>query len=143
MNYVSFVSMILVPFEFVLLILLSMGLARKQVYMVIDKVVNFSLNINGIQIKLFPFFGVISSWCFASIYMTIADLQFEKDEHKGDGSFNQGEYEKNLFHKYRNMLIHLTQIILVFQVYMSAKKYEVYMAARNAFESEEKLQKQN
>ena len=140
-SYTSLVSLVLVPFEFLLLILLSLGLARKQVYFVIDKVVNFSLNINGIQIKLFPFFGVVSAFLFSSIYMSIAELQHEKEEHGDDRTLNQGEYEKNLFHKYRNMLIHLTQIILVFQVYLSARKYEVYMKARNAFEEEEKIQK--
>ena len=133
-SYTSLVSLILVPFEFILLILLSLGLARRQVYFVIDKVINFSLNINGIQIKLFPFFGVVSAFVFSSIYMSIANLQQEKEEHGDNHSLNQSEYEKNLFHKYRNMLIHLTQIILVFQVFISARKYENYMIIQSKVE---------
>ena len=88
LTYTSLVSLVLVPFEFVLLILLSLGLARRQVYFVIDKVINFSININGIVIKLFPFFGVLSAFVFSSIYLSIANLQNEKEEHGDEHTLN-------------------------------------------------------
>ena len=127
LSYLSFVSLFLIPFQMILLALLSIGVARKQIHFVVDKVINFHLNVNGMELKFFPSFAVMSSISMAYGYLAIVSLQ-EQGHHSE--SNDQGEYNRILYMNYRNLLIHLSNVILVFQVSVVAKKYHIYMATK-------------
>ena len=66
--------MFLIPFQVLLLILLAFGFARKQVHQVITLIINFSVNVNNIRIKLFPFLALINAFAMAFLYFSIAEL---------------------------------------------------------------------
>ena len=72
--------------------------------MLINGVINFKLNINGIEIKVFPFLSLISALCMVKEYSSLSDLQ--NNTNKGD--VNIGEFERQLYGTYRNLLIHLS-----------------------------------
>ena len=74
LSYLSFVSLFLIPFQMILLALLSIGVARKQIHFVVDKVINFHLNVNGMELKFFPSFAVMSSISMAYGYLAIVSL---------------------------------------------------------------------
>ena len=139
-SYLSFTSLFLIPFEFIILALLTLGVARKQVYFIISKTINFSFNINGMTIKLFPMFSVFSGIAMTMIYHELIDLQAQKDGHGHENGINQGEYEKILYHKFRNLLVHATNVFLVVQCWLAARGYESYMAAKLKFEDQKKAE---
>ena len=75
LSYLSFVSLILVPGQVLLLLLLSLGLARRQVYYVINRVIEYTVHVNGFKLKLFPCLAIISAICFLSLYFKLGELQ--------------------------------------------------------------------
>ena len=52
--------------------------------------------------------------------------------------YNEGEYNKILYMNYRNLLIHLTNIILSFQVIVAGKVYQDYAVKKDNFDKKEK-----
>ena len=113
-SYLWFTSILLIPFEFIVLALLTLGVARKQVYFVINWTINLSFNLNGMTIKLFPTFSLFSAMAMFFVYHELIDLQAQKESHDAsDNHFNEGEYQRLLYHKYRNLLIHATNLVLV------------------------------
>ena len=95
-SYLSFVSVLLIPFQVILLILLTLGVARRQVFFLIQKVIEAEFTINGFKIKLFPFLAVISAFCVATFYLKIGEIEERKkaDTHLDQ---SQGEYQKVLY----------------------------------------------
>ena len=74
LSYLSFVSLILVPSQIILLILLSLGVARRQVYFIVHRVIEYKFRVNGIDLKLFPCLSVLSAISFISLYFKIGEL---------------------------------------------------------------------
>ena len=79
-SYLSFVSLVLIPFQLILLVLLAFKIARKQVHFLIEKVINFKIKINDTHIKLFPMFAVISSIMVTLTYKQLMDLNQESQD---------------------------------------------------------------
>ena len=75
LSYLSFVSLVLVPSQVLLLILLSLGIARRQVYFVVHRVIEYTVSVNGIQLKLFPCLSILSAISFISLYFKLGELQ--------------------------------------------------------------------
>ena len=141
LSYLSFVSLILVPSQVVLLLFLCLGIARRQIYYVMSRVIEYTINVNGMKIKLFPCLSIISAFCFISIYFKLGELQENHNhQHANQVQQDQGEFSKILYQNYRNMLIHLTNIVLVIQCHIAAVKYEDYMNIKDKFESTKKAQ---
>ena len=117
-SYLRFVSYVLIPFQMVLLGVLAFGvLCRKQVVTFIQKGVNFTLDVNGLKIRLYTMFTFASLVQMLSLYLKICQLHEDrlKGKHEdGHSDINQGEFDKILFMSYRNLLIHLTNVILTF-----------------------------
>ena len=61
-------------------------------------------------------FAVFSAIGMVFLYHDIMELSHGKDGHNKEdkGVFNSGEYQRQLYHKYRNLLIHVTNVVLVF-----------------------------
>ena len=74
LSYLSFVSLFLVPFQVILLLLLSLGLARRQVYYIVDRVIEYTVQVNGFKLKLFPCLSILSAISFISLYFKIGEL---------------------------------------------------------------------
>ena len=137
LSYLSFVSYILIPFQLILLAFLALKIARKQAYFFIEKVINCKFTLNGVEIKLFPFFALISTFAMVYQYHNLMDLA---NDHK-ESPQAKANYQQILYHSYRNLLIHCTNILLVFQNYLAAKYYARYMAIKEKVEGLEKAQK--
>ena len=76
-SYLAFVSMVLLPLDLLMLVLLTTGIARKQVYMLIKYTTQLGFNVNGVQIKFFPMFAVISAMQMGFLYQTMITIQTE------------------------------------------------------------------
>ena len=100
--------------------------------------INFKINVNGMHVKIFPLFAVINSFAMAFQYFSIAELQQMYEQDESHQTFNESEYKRQLYYKYRNMLVHLTNIVLVFQVFIAARQYEKYAEVRVKFEALQK-----
>ena len=73
-SYLAFVSLFLLPTQMIILALLSIGVARKQIHFVVEKVINVSVNVNGIIIKLYPTFALMSLVSMFYIYLSLVSL---------------------------------------------------------------------
>ena len=75
------------------------------------------------------------------LYITVAKLQEDKDKADKDADvhdYNEGEFDKILYMNYRNLLIHLTNIILSFQVIVAGKMYDDYNDKKLKYDDQKK-----
>ena len=109
-SFVQFVSFVLIPLQLILLILMSTGILRKQLNYVIKNIINLKMNLNGMDIRFFPLFALFSTYNIGKYYADIDSIQKTIVDNEG---VDQSEYQKNLFLKWRNLLIHATNVILI------------------------------
>ena len=103
--------------------------------MVVDKVINASFTFNEMKVRVFPMFSVLSALSMVYIYFELMDLSHDREKMTDNGGdINEGEFLRMTYMKYRNLLIHLTNLVLVLQSVLAAKKYETYMDMRSKYE---------
>ena len=78
-------------------------------------------NLNGLNFRFFATFAVVSAVQMVYLYWQLADIE---DKFNANSDADKSEYSRNLYQTYRNMLCHGTNIVLVFQVSIVAKRYQ-------------------
>ena len=104
-----------VPSMLTVLILLAIGVGRRQLNKVVLQVVNVHLTVNGMQIKLLPLLAFINLTYFFSMLKKIQNLS-KQDEvnHEREGHGAHSLYLQELYLSYRNAMMNICSIVLIF-----------------------------
>ena len=102
-----------IPSMLIFLILLSLGVGRRQLNNVLLYWLNVHLNVNGNRVKLLPLLGII---CFAYMINLIKKIQKYQEAslmHKDDVYAHPNRLEE-IYLSYRNVFLNLCLIVLMF-----------------------------
>ena len=115
--YEKILGLGLIPFLLLLLILMATGIARRQIHKVILFFLKFKFEINGRTVYFFPLIAVINIIWIGVLYIEL--MEMEEPEEVGAKT----QYFEKLYRTYRNFLINVTSIVLIFQIFYTAKAY--------------------
>ena len=68
------------------------------------------MNVNGVDLRFFPLFALFSTYNIGKYYGDIDTIKSTMSNFEG---VDQSEYQKHLFLKWRNLLIHATNVIMI------------------------------
>ena len=122
-----FLGYVHIPSMLILLGLLAFGVGRRQLNKVVISAVNIHITVNGYQVKLLPLLAVGN---FVYLFSTLKKIQKlteslkQNGDHTGFGAHSM--YLMEYYLSYRSAFMNICSIVLIFQVYVTARAYEVY-----------------
>lgn len=123
----QFQGYVSIPGMLIFLIILTLGIWRRQLNYLIIKVMNAHVTVNGYQIKIMTLLAFINILYFYSELKLIQNLnKVDLTDHKYHELKEKIRFKEQLYFHYRSALMQLTSIVLIFQVYITAAFYESY-----------------
>lgn len=120
-----FLGYAVIPGMLTLLGLLAMGGARRQVNKITLHMVDSSVNVNGVRIKVLPTLAFLNFIYFYSMLMKIRQLNKIDEEHENENA-EHSRYLEEVYYTYRQALLNICSTLLILQVYLTAARYEAY-----------------
>ena len=95
------------------------------------KFIGISINVNGIEIPLVPLISLVNLlnfyFCLEKIQkMNRIHAKREAEGHHYDAGYQDGQYLAELYQTYRDMIMNICCMLLVFQLYITSHVYEKY-----------------
>ena len=115
--YAKFFGLIFIPFLYAVLFLLAIGLLRKQLQWFVRQLLKVKILVNGRNLYIFPFIAFINFIAIVLYYQELSEMKEPVE------SLSRAHYFEKLYHNYRNFLINISSMILIFQIFYSAYTY--------------------
>ena len=123
--YEKALGLVIVPFLFVLLVLLATGIFRRQVNWLVRLLLKFNFRINERTIYFFPMVCVLNLFSILWGYLELCEMT-EPDEMAA-----KAQYFERLYRTYRNFLINILSVVLIFQIFNTGRNYQKYAVIRD------------
>jgi hypothetical protein len=114
-----------VPTLYIVLLLLAIGIARKQVHKIVSLLLKFNFKLNSTTIYFFPCVALVNLGFIVFLYSELAQM-IEPTE-----MAQKTEYYERLYRNYRNFLINATSVVLIFQIFYSGRVYADYVIVKD------------
>lgn len=98
----------LVPFLFLLLLLLSTGVFRRQLNQLVQFLLKFNFNLNGRTVYFFPLIACVNLVWIIFLYKEIVGM------HEPDEIAEKTKYYEILYRTYRNLMLNMLSVVLIF-----------------------------
>lgn len=115
----------MVPFMYILLVLLALGFARKQLNQIISLFLRLNITVNGFTIYFFPLVAIINLIAILYLYGSLIEMQEPLE------LMAKTAYFEKLYRTYRNFLINIASVVLIFQIFYAGRQYAKYAEARD------------
>ena len=123
--YEKILGMCVVPLLYILLVLLAIGLARKQMHAIVRLLLSFNFTINGRTIFLFPFIAAVNMVAILFLYYQLSEMQEPIEMQQ------RTQYYERLYRTYRNFLINIVSVVLILEIFISGRRYHKYEVIRD------------
>ena len=123
--YEKLLGLFIVPTLYIVLLLLAIGIARRQVHKIVSLLLKFNFKFNSTTIYFFPFVALVNLVCIVFLYSELAQM-IEPTE-----MAQKTEYYERLYRNYRNFLINATSVVLIFQIFYSGRVYADYVIVKD------------
>ena len=131
-DYEKFLGMGVVPFLYVLLVLLAIGIARKQLHAFVRWLLSFNLVVNGITIYIFPLLAGINLIAISGLYYQLSEMSEPTEMQQ------KTQYFEKLYRTYRNFLLNIISVVLILQIFIAGRAYQKYEVVRDKLEAKQK-----
>ena len=123
--YEKVLGLFIVPTLYIVLLLLAIGIARRQVHKIVSLLLKFNFKFNSTTIYFFPFVALVNLLIIVFLYSELAQM-VEPTE-----MAQKTEYYERLYRNYRNFLINATSVVLIFQIFYSGRVYADYVIVKD------------
>ena len=123
--YEKVLGLFIVPTLYIVLLLLAIGTARRQVHKIVSLLLKFNFKFNSTTIYFFPFVALVNLLIIVFLYSELAQM-IEPTE-----MAQKTEYYERLYRNYRNFLINATSVVLIFQIFYSGRVYADYVIVKD------------
>lgn len=123
--YEKVLGLFIVPTLYIVLLLLAIGIARRQVHKIVSLLLKFNFKFNSTTIYFFPFVALVNLLIIVFLYSELAQM-IEPTE-----MAQKTEYYERLYRNYRNFLINATSVVLIFQIFYSGRVYADYVIVKD------------
>ena len=123
--YEKVLGLFIVPTLYIVLLLLAIGTARRQVHKIVSLLLKFNFKFNSTTIYFFPFVALVNLLIIVFLYSELAQM-VEPTE-----MAQKTEYYERLYRNYRNFLINATSVVLIFQIFYSGRVYADYVIVKD------------
>lgn len=125
-GYEQALGLFIVPGLFGFLILLALGVARKQLMGLVQAILSVNFTINGHTVYVFSVLAAINlSIMLRMVYIMQGMVEPEEQ-------MQRTEYFKDLYRVYRNFTLNTACFILIFQINYCGHRYKQYARDRDA-----------
>ena len=123
--YEKVLGLFIVPTLYIVLLLLAIGIARRQVHKIVSLLLKFNFKFNSTTIYFFPLVAIVNLVFIVFLYSELAQM-VEPTE-----MAQKTEYYERLYRNYRNFLINATSVVLIFQIFYSGRVYADYVIVKD------------
>ena len=131
-DYEKFLGMAVVPFLYVLLVLLAIGIARKQLHAFVRWLLSFNLVVNGYTLYIFPLLAGINLVAILGLYYQLSEMTEPAEMQQ------KTQYFEKLYRTYRNFLLNIISVVLILQIFIAGRAYQKYEVVRDKLEAKKK-----
>lgn len=128
----TFLGFAFIPACLIILMLLSTNKMRRQINWVVTHFVNFHFVFNGFKVKVLPLLCAINAIYLFILLKDISRLTHEHDHSKENERMGEHAlFIDKLYRDYRSAMMNACSILLILQVYVTARAYENYKPAKD------------
>jgi len=110
----------MVPFLFLVLILLASGILSRQMHGLVNILLSMNFKINNYTVYFFPMVAVLNMILIIAGYLELEKMHIPSE------LAAKTKYYEELYRTYRNFLLNLASAIMILQIFISGRAYKKY-----------------
>lgn len=124
-GFEQFLGLGIIPVLFTLLALLALGICRKQLNWLVQKILAINFTLNGHTVYVFSVLAGVNLFVMLQL-LYIMQGMVEPEE-----IMQRTEYFKDLYRTYRNFTLNTASFVLIFQISYCGHRYKQYANDRD------------